>query len=261
MENYELYHWGIKGMKWGVRRYRNEDGTLTETGKKRYSDDEPEQLGYKSTGLKARRARKANEKVDEGFKRWDESDKHRDNAISLGKKATSAKLAYESDKSNKDAKSAYKQANKEYKKALSENTTYRKGVVRSEVGKDASRKYLSQAKKVKKQLEADPTNKQLQKQYNDLMSKHDIERADARRAREVGEKRSRKKASIKRTLTITATAAAGTAAATAGAIAVNHYLKSHDVQINGKRVRLGAQNFKDLGDLVKKGRNLLGYLY
>lgn len=32
----ELYHWGIKGMKWGVRRYQNADGTLTAAGKKRY---------------------------------------------------------------------------------------------------------------------------------------------------------------------------------------------------------------------------------
>lgn len=32
----ELYHWGIKGQKWGVRRYRNEDGTLTEAGRDRY---------------------------------------------------------------------------------------------------------------------------------------------------------------------------------------------------------------------------------
>ena len=34
-----LVHHGILGQKWGVRRYRNEDGTLTEAGKARYSTD------------------------------------------------------------------------------------------------------------------------------------------------------------------------------------------------------------------------------
>lgn len=34
MSTYLMHH-GIKGMKWGVRRYQNEDGTLTEEGKKK----------------------------------------------------------------------------------------------------------------------------------------------------------------------------------------------------------------------------------
>ena len=43
MEQYKhtntLYHAGVKGMKWGVRRYQNKDGTLTEAGKRRYAKD------------------------------------------------------------------------------------------------------------------------------------------------------------------------------------------------------------------------------
>ena len=35
-----LYHWGVKGMKWGVRRYQNADGTLTEAGKKRKNNNQ-----------------------------------------------------------------------------------------------------------------------------------------------------------------------------------------------------------------------------
>lgn len=38
MDRY-LRHHGIKGMKWGVRRYQNKDGSLTDKGKKRYERD------------------------------------------------------------------------------------------------------------------------------------------------------------------------------------------------------------------------------
>lgn len=34
----ELWHYGIKGMRWGIRRYQNEDGSLTAAGERRYQN-------------------------------------------------------------------------------------------------------------------------------------------------------------------------------------------------------------------------------
>lgn len=43
-----LYHHGIKGQRWGVRRYQNSDGTWTDAGKKRYGDSESDGLRNKA---------------------------------------------------------------------------------------------------------------------------------------------------------------------------------------------------------------------
>lgn len=50
MANTELYHHGIKGQRWGIRRYQNKDGSLTPAGKKRAAKLENEYT--KLTGKK-----------------------------------------------------------------------------------------------------------------------------------------------------------------------------------------------------------------
>lgn len=45
-DNY-LCHYGVNGMRWGVRRYQNSDGSLTTAGRKRYERDQRENSGKK----------------------------------------------------------------------------------------------------------------------------------------------------------------------------------------------------------------------
>ena len=247
----ELYHYGILGMKWGRRRYQNKDGSYTNAGKNH----------YRSTGIRAALARHQNEKVDASFKKWKENSQKRSDAIELGKKKNDALRQYEEDKTNKRKKQEYKEANKAYKKAYRHNTTYRKGQIRKEVGSDLSRRYLTAAKKVKKELDKNSNDRQLQKKYNNLMSKHDIERAKARKAPDVAANRSSKKASIKRLMTLTTKAAASVAAIGVGIHVVNKYLSNHDVRLNGRPIRIKTVHIKDAGEWIKRGKEIFKYLY
>lgn len=64
----ELQHHGIKGMKWGVRRFQNKNGTLTLAGKRRVSEGKP-----KSKGKSASKGKPAPEKQHMDYKRTHDS--------------------------------------------------------------------------------------------------------------------------------------------------------------------------------------------
>ena len=65
--NDELYHHGILGMKWGVRRYQNEDGTLTSKGKARYMKVESSKHLQKKDTKNARKTLKYHTKMDTSY--------------------------------------------------------------------------------------------------------------------------------------------------------------------------------------------------
>ena len=114
----ELYHFGIKGMKWGVRRYQNEDGSLTPAGKKHYgnmSDDKLQKSLYKQV-------KKARANQSDWSNQWNVN-----NTIGKHSKAVE-------DRYRKDVKKF--QSSDEYKKAMRKIAELDKKAVRGEISRD-----------------------------------------------------------------------------------------------------------------------------
>lgn len=68
-DNNMLAHYGIKGQSWGVRRFQNEDGTLTEEGKARYFDRMTDRQRKMYSRLPEERQRLLSRKLGQG-KSW-----------------------------------------------------------------------------------------------------------------------------------------------------------------------------------------------
>lgn len=60
----ELYHYGVKGQKWGVRRYQNKDGTLTSAGKKRLAKELKKDYENNSGRLSEESKRKLSDTIE-----------------------------------------------------------------------------------------------------------------------------------------------------------------------------------------------------
>ena len=95
--NNYLQHYGIKGMKWGVRRYQNYDGRYTQAGVKRYNKAmdtyEKRKADYKaakSSGMRGDELKLKKAKVKESKR---QVKKHYDH-LKLDKKADQGKILY-----------------------------------------------------------------------------------------------------------------------------------------------------------------------
>ena len=121
----ELCHHGILGMKWGVRRYQNKDGTLTSAGKRRYATGT-----YKGDVAVAKEKYKNSKKsIDAEYlkagKEWDEANKNRSlkdqskNYTDADKRFDEAASKWADDR--KQARADYKTAIAEAKQTRSEN--------------------------------------------------------------------------------------------------------------------------------------------
>lgn len=102
--NDELYHHGIKGQRWGVRRFQGVDGSLTAAGKKRYGGcDEDESF-----------AARAQKRINDINEKYPESERKKDRALNKEYEQEMKKLASEVEEHAKAVKKFEKDAGKKF---------------------------------------------------------------------------------------------------------------------------------------------------
>ena len=109
--NDELKHWGVLGMKWGIRRFQNPDGSLTPEGRERYgvkSAHEARKLSYAKEYLVLKQKKNRTEKENERLKILEKGKKHFERSINDADYWEKMKDNYSLDE-YEDASQAYQQ--------------------------------------------------------------------------------------------------------------------------------------------------------
>lgn len=128
----ELMHYGILGQKWGIRRYQNEDGSLTQLGKEHYAKE-----GLKLIA-KAKRLRSGSgtNKIPVKVPKYkNATDADKENAIEYYREYLDNKWVH---------KNYDKVTGKTYRKVLHEMNDYVKNYLTQKYGKNVSLSYLNE---------------------------------------------------------------------------------------------------------------------